>query len=80
MLEKTGEEILLGDIAPRPYQMGKRTACDYCPYRAICGFDPTLDGCTYRRLINRKDEELMEDIQQREQERDAEKKGGSNHA
>ena len=60
--------------------MGKRTACDYCPYRAICGFDPTLDGCTYRRLINRKDEELMEDIQQREQERDAEKKGGSNHA
>ena len=83
MLEKTGEEILAGDIAPHPYQMGKRTACDYCPYRAICGFDPTLDGCTYRRLAKRKDEELMDEIMRLEggtQMETEEAKGDIDHA
>ena len=27
-------------ISVDPYKQGNRTACDYCPYHSVCGFDP----------------------------------------
>ncbi len=39
-----------GEVSASPYEMGETTGCDYCPYRDICGFDPRLEGCSYRRL------------------------------
>ena len=53
VLTQTGEDILAGDIAASPYQIGKQTACDYCPYKTLCGFDPTLASCAYRTLVSR---------------------------
>ena len=26
------------------------TACDYCLYKGICGFDPKLPGCSYQKF------------------------------
>ena len=45
------EEILDGNVEASPAvwkKDGDRTACDYCPYRSVCGFDPSIDGYQYR--------------------------------
>lgn len=61
-LKETGQEILAGEIGTVPYKNGPRTACDYCPYHAVCGFDKKTSGYEYRRLKNKKTEEVWEEI------------------
>ena len=46
---KLAEEILDGKAAAEPAVWGSsRSACDYCPYKSVCGFDPSIDGFRYR--------------------------------
>ncbi len=61
-LTETGREILSGEIGTEPYKSGQRTACDYCPYHAVCGFDKKTSGFEFRRLKSKKTEEVWEDI------------------
>lgn len=44
------EQILKGEVEPRPYRNRQETGCDYCGYRNICGFDTRLNGYEYRRI------------------------------
>lgn len=39
-----------GDVQAAPYEMAGATGCDYCPYGDICGFDPRIEGCSFRKL------------------------------
>ena len=48
--ESLKDEMYAGEVQAQPYEMGNETGCDYCAYRDICGFDPKIDGCTYRKL------------------------------
>lgn len=57
-----GREILDGEIGVEPYKSGQRTACDYCPYHAVCGFDKKTSGYEYRRLKGKKAEEIWEEL------------------
>ncbi len=41
---------------------GDITACSYCPYHSICGFDEDLPNFRYRNPDSRTDEELWEEI------------------
>lgn len=42
-------EILEGNVTANPAQIDRnRTACDYCPVRNVCGFDPKIPGYHYR--------------------------------
>lgn len=61
-LQETGREILDGETGAEPYQSGSRTACDYCPYHAVCGFDKKTSGYEYRKLKNKKTEEIWEEL------------------
>ena len=39
--------ILGGDISASPYRLKakkEQTACTYCEYRDVCGFDPDIEG------------------------------------
>lgn len=46
---RLAEEILEGKAAAEPAVWDKdRSACDYCPYRSVCGFDPSIAGYRYR--------------------------------
>ncbi len=49
-LEKDGREILSGRIGAEPQKDGGHTACDYCPYHGVCGFDTRIAGYRYRRF------------------------------
>ena len=33
-----------------PYEKKGKTACDYCEFKDICGFDRKIPGMHYRRL------------------------------
>lgn len=57
-----GKEMLEGKIEASPYEKGMRTACDFCTYHGICGFDETQPGYAYRRLKEFDREEFLKKI------------------
>ena len=61
-LEREAEQILAGDTAAKPYRYKKRTPCEYCAYRTVCGFDNRLFEFSYRDLKELKKEELWEEF------------------
>lgn len=63
-IKSAGREILGGDTGIHPYKYGKRTACDYCPYHAVCGFERKLDGYDFHRLKDKKAAEIWEKIEE----------------
>ena len=46
--------------------MEKSTACDFCPYRGVCGFDEKIPGFSYRRLRKRSPEEVLREMREEE--------------
>ncbi len=59
-----GACILEGNADIAPYAYKNRTACDYCPYRPICGFDRRIRGYEFRNLVAMKDEEILEKMEE----------------
>ena len=50
-VEEDCKRILEGEKAISPIrETMDKTACTYCPYHSICGFDPDLPGFSYRSL------------------------------
>lgn len=64
LLQATGEKILAGEIQPEPYRRRDGSSgCGYCPYKVICGFDAQLEGFGYKKTMQKKDIDFMEDIE-----------------
>lgn len=59
---RIGREILNGEIGVNPYELSGRSACDYCNYRSVCGFDESMEGFSKRRLKKMDREEIMEQV------------------
>ena len=62
-LKVMGEEILDGNTVVNPYKQGNKTACDYCPYHSICGFDLKTTGFGFRKFKSMKAEAIWEEIE-----------------
>lgn len=62
-LETSGREILDGSSQVRPYKQGTKTACDYCLYHSVCGFDPKTTGYEFRKFRSYKADEIWEKIE-----------------
>lgn len=63
ILRDTGRAILGGDISASPYRLKakkEQTACTYCEYRDVCGFDPDIEGYAYRD-IGPEDDAVLEE-------------------
>lgn len=56
--KKIGREILKGNTSVNPFEWKKENACEYCPYKEICGFDEKLPGYEYRKLEKDKSSNL----------------------
>lgn len=63
VLADTGQTILHGEIAAAPYQLKENTACRFCSYHAVCGFDLQVPGFAYRRLEEHEEAELMDTME-----------------
>ncbi|MBE5971965.1 MAG: helicase-exonuclease AddAB subunit AddB [Lachnoclostridium sp.] len=67
-LQAMGEEILDGNTEVNPYKQGQRTACDYCPYHSICGFDLKTQGFAFRKFKPMKADQIWAKIEDMEEE------------
>ena len=66
MIQNLGEDMMGGNVAAEPYLQEKKSGCDYCSYRSVCGFDEKIPGYGYRRLEkSMKDEEVLQKISER---------------
>lgn len=54
-----GRDILDGHIEVNPYEMGTHSSCDYCRYRAVCGYDESIPGFRKRKLPSKKTEAVL---------------------
>ena len=52
-------EITEGRAEVNPCAFKQKTACDYCEYGGICGFDPRIPGCKFRPLEPLSSDEIL---------------------
>ncbi len=55
-----GDRIREGHAHASPVEQSGGSACRYCPYQTICGFDLKIPGYRVRNLMTEKKEELIE--------------------
>ncbi|MBQ9827128.1 MAG: PD-(D/E)XK nuclease family protein, partial [Lachnospiraceae bacterium] len=60
-------EIAEGAITADPFKKGSESSCEYCPYKAVCGFDLSIDGYDFRRPKKYTPEEIWEMLEQEEE-------------
>ena len=63
-IQEIGKEILDGNTRIDPYERKGKTACDWCPYHGICGFDRKIPGFSYRRLTEMNQDILLKKMEQ----------------
>ncbi|MBQ8823511.1 MAG: helicase-exonuclease AddAB subunit AddB [Lachnospiraceae bacterium] len=54
-----GKEILEGHKECSPYEQGDRSACTFCSYKKVCGFEPGIPGYEKRSLEKHGDAEVL---------------------
>lgn len=62
--KELGLEILEGRVEAAPYELDKKTGCDYCPYHGICGFDERIPGYKYRKLEKEDKNEILMNMEE----------------
>ncbi|MCU9612479.1 helicase-exonuclease AddAB subunit AddB [Caldibacillus lycopersici] len=60
IFEKTGNEIVEGNVDIAPYKLKDKTPCTFCPFKSVCQFDETLKENNYRQLPSLKSGEALE--------------------
>ena len=63
-IKDISKEILSGNIDIKPYYKNKQTYCEYCTYKAICGFDKNKLGNDYNYISKIDKETAFEKIAQ----------------
>lgn len=58
-IRQISKEILSGNIALKPYNKNGKTPCEYCSYKAICGFNPRLCGNSYNYVEKKSKDDII---------------------
>lgn len=71
-----GQQIMEGHIEVNPYIKGQISACTWCSYKSICGFDQKRRGYGYRNLASMSKEEvwnrMISEAEEEEEDEDGE--------
>lgn len=59
-IKEIGEEILKGNIELKPYYKNKKTPCEYCTYKNMCGFNSGIYKSEYRFINKKTKEDILE--------------------
>ena len=65
LIKESALSITGGRVDISPYRLGGWQACTYCPYKAVCQFDPLLETNDYRILKREDDEQIWHRLQKR---------------
>ncbi|WP_152654874.1 helicase-exonuclease AddAB subunit AddB [Oceanobacillus sp. CFH 90083] len=60
LLKKAGLDMTSGGVEINPFLKKDAEACTYCPFHAVCQFDPALQGNHYRKIANMKEKEVID--------------------
>ncbi len=69
LLREMASALREGEIAAVPTETGGRTACQYCDYRAVCGYE---DGDRTREIASRGRAEVLQDLEESRKHSDGE--------
>ena len=58
-IKQISKEILNGNIALKPYNKNGKKPCEYCSYKAICGFNPRLCGNNYNYIDKKTKDDII---------------------
>ena len=62
VIKQIASEILSGNINIYPYYKKKKTPCEYCEYRAICGFNTNTPNNKYNYICEMEKEAILDVI------------------
>lgn len=64
IIKEISEEILSGNISLNPYYntKTKKTPCEYCEYKSICGFKAGTYGNNYKYIGRKEKQEILDEI------------------
>ena len=63
-IREIGREILNGNKKIAPCEKGIMSACTYCAYKKVCGFDPAIPGYKKRKLEEFSQEETLKKMEE----------------
>ena len=63
-LKEISNEILKGKINIKPYNKEGKTPCEYCSYKAICGFDTRMCGNSYNYIDKKTKDDIIRKMKQ----------------
>lgn len=61
-IQEIAVEILSGNIELKPYYKNKKTPCEFCAYKNMCGFNSGICKNNYRFIHNYTKDEIFEKI------------------
>ena len=59
-IKDISKEILNGNIDLKPYNKKGKTPCEYCEYKAICGFNPRENNNKYNYIDQKSKDEIIQ--------------------
>lgn len=64
VIKQISQEIMSGEIAQKPvyFYKNKRTACEFCSYKSICGFDSKMCNNNYNYIPNLPKNEILNNL------------------
>ncbi|MFC2949961.1 helicase-exonuclease AddAB subunit AddB [Virgibacillus sediminis] len=68
LMQDAGLDITEGGVHLNPYQHKQNVACTFCPFHAVCQFDPILETNDYRKLKDMKDNEILDRLKREEEQ------------
>lgn len=66
VIKEIAQEIMSGEIGQKPTYLlkNKHTACEFCSYKSICGFDSKMSNNKYNYIPNLKKEEILNKLKE----------------
>ena len=58
-IKDISKEILSGNIDLKPYYKKGKTPCQYCEYKAVCGFNSRQENNTYNYIEQKSKDEIL---------------------
>ena len=74
-----GQSILKGEITPAPVRYQERSACTYCPYHVVCGFDKKVPGMRERVISKENEADLWNKIEAYENGKTVDNESAAGH-